>query len=537
MITQSTPFTTAVQKTLISSFFDGTNYIGTEASDLNTATTRSKTMVPVFSTNNLTITAHGLSLNAPLFFLATPGAVFPTNIVSGTRYYVKAVVDADTITISATAGGTVITPGTTYSGVFTAYFGLLDPQAPIKTVKNTSFTIPEKFFGVNAAVGGLAGLGAAGAKTTRIHDIGCMWSDVNPLGGQVTSFTAGSTNTVNKNSHGAIAGSHGVFFDIVGGTLPSGITFSTMYYVVNSAANTFQVALTPGGAAISLGTTGSGTTNYYLIDLNKCNPATGGGSLDLFVAAAFAAGMDICYDCSQPPSWLTTGGNETTIPSAQNYVTRWLNFLANVYGNKIAYYQVWNEPNTAGYFTGTSTGASNDLWTYATYLKTAISALGRSWYVVSPSWNLSSGAALMATWLNTDAGNATIDIVSCHCYRGGTGYLGIDYVAIDLYMQAAALWATGKEVWITEAGESFQTDEAFWRYHLYAAGKGVARCFLYCYDVGVGIGGRMRLTDYDNLPTEYKAMITACANKTCTYVNQAKDGRVGANVNGTALLY
>jgi len=49
------------------------------------------------------------------------------------------------------------------------------------------------------------------------------------------------------------------------GALPTGLTAGTTYYVVNPAANTFQLAATPGGSAIATSGTQSGThtaTNY-----------------------------------------------------------------------------------------------------------------------------------------------------------------------------------------------------------------------------------------------------------------------------------
>jgi hypothetical protein len=43
------------------------------------------------------------------------------------------------------------------------------------------------------------------------------------------------------------------------GALPTGLTANTIYYIVSAAANTFRLALTPGGAAINTSGTQSGT--------------------------------------------------------------------------------------------------------------------------------------------------------------------------------------------------------------------------------------------------------------------------------------
>lgn len=65
-----------------------------------------------------------------------------------------------------------------------------------------------------------------------------------------------SGDTVNRTAHGYQNGQPVVFDTIVTTT---GISVDTTYYVVNRAANTFQVASTLGGTALTLTTDGSGT--------------------------------------------------------------------------------------------------------------------------------------------------------------------------------------------------------------------------------------------------------------------------------------
>lgn len=73
----------------------------------------------------------------------------------------------------------------------------------------------------------------------------------------VTFTDAG--DTVNLNSHGLSDGDEVSFSSI---TTTTGIVINTIYFVVGSAANTFQVASTLGGAALPLTTNGSGTLKY-----------------------------------------------------------------------------------------------------------------------------------------------------------------------------------------------------------------------------------------------------------------------------------
>ena len=66
-------------------------------------------------------------------------------------------------------------------------------------------------------------------------------------------------DTVDLTAHGLANGDEVSFATIVTTT---GIVINKIYFVVNQAANTFQVALTVGGAAIALTTNGSGTLRY-----------------------------------------------------------------------------------------------------------------------------------------------------------------------------------------------------------------------------------------------------------------------------------
>jgi hypothetical protein len=74
--------------------------------------------------------------------------------------------------------------------------------------------------------------------------------------GEVT-FTIASPGTVHHNGHGLSNGDAIVFWTT--GTLPTGLLPNQVYYVVNAATDTFQVALTSGGSPINLSGSPSGT--------------------------------------------------------------------------------------------------------------------------------------------------------------------------------------------------------------------------------------------------------------------------------------
>lgn len=73
--------------------------------------------ITIASPGVVTWTAHGLTANTAVQFTTT-GAL-PTGLTAGTTYFVKTVLNANTFTLSATKGGTVINTSGTQSGVHT----------------------------------------------------------------------------------------------------------------------------------------------------------------------------------------------------------------------------------------------------------------------------------------------------------------------------------------------------------------------------------------------------------------------------------
>jgi hypothetical protein len=73
---------------------------------------------------------------------------------------------------------------------------------------------------------------------------------------KVVTFT-GSSDKVNLNSHGFANGTK-VYFG--GGTLPTGLSTATTYYVVDADTNDFKVETSVGGGAVAFTGDGSGTT-------------------------------------------------------------------------------------------------------------------------------------------------------------------------------------------------------------------------------------------------------------------------------------
>jgi hypothetical protein len=93
------------------------------------------------------------------------------------------------------------------------------------------------------------GLGTAATKTAMLTNV----ADYGANGSSVTVYTAVSTSvaadTFTRTAHGFVNGDSVELSAIVATT---GVSAGPTYYVVGATANTFQVAITPGGAAINL---------------------------------------------------------------------------------------------------------------------------------------------------------------------------------------------------------------------------------------------------------------------------------------------
>lgn len=100
----------------------------------------------------------------------------------------------------------------------------------------------------------------AGATVLNFDGIAVIGSVGTPANGTITSI---SGDTITLNGHGRANGD--AIFATSTDNYPSGLPADSIRYVINAATNTFQLATLPGGSAIALGTSWSGTlTAHYL---------------------------------------------------------------------------------------------------------------------------------------------------------------------------------------------------------------------------------------------------------------------------------
>lgn len=102
----------------------------------------------------------------------------------------------------------------------------------------------------------------------------------------ISDFNA-TTDTFTSNAHGL---ANGTRVWVSAGTMPTGFSTSTNYYVISTALNTFQLSATQGGAAVNASTAGAGilvTVQYdYDVDLKN-------GVLKFYEGAVFSDGASL----------------------------------------------------------------------------------------------------------------------------------------------------------------------------------------------------------------------------------------------------
>ena len=124
------------------------------------------------------------------------------------------------------------------------------------------------------------------ASTTGVT-VGMQWTGVgSPATTAIACTFTDTGDLVTKTAHGLSDGDEVSFATIVTTT---GISINKIYFVVGAATDTFQVALTSGGAAVALTTNGTGTVRWRSVvtavtpntSITVSRPATATGSTAL----------------------------------------------------------------------------------------------------------------------------------------------------------------------------------------------------------------------------------------------------------------
>jgi hypothetical protein len=165
-------------------------------------------------------------------------------------------------------GGGLVTPNAQAAGNFTLDCG----KVPLQWIPNTgAFTITAPALtgtnSQNCALRVINGTTASNAGAVTLAGFsgkspgGATFATTATVSAASVSYTNGSAN-IGWTANGLSLGS--VVFLATTGALPTNFSTSTHYYVVTTGTNTIQVSATPGGAAITAGSAGSGTQTAYV---------------------------------------------------------------------------------------------------------------------------------------------------------------------------------------------------------------------------------------------------------------------------------
>lgn len=142
------------------------------------------------------------------------------------------------------------------------------------------------------------------------------------------AVTGSATNTLSATAHGLANGAVVSFSGIT--TLA--LSTATRYYVINTAANTFQVATTPGGSAVAVGNSGSATAlSFTDYEVYKPNQATVDPQTDTYtwkggdttVTLESLTGLRLNLDMASVPAGVHSAlfsKSEITVSGADNAI-------------------------------------------------------------------------------------------------------------------------------------------------------------------------------------------------------------------------
>lgn len=211
-------------------------------------------------------------------------------------------------------------------------------------------------------------------------------------------------------------------------------------------------------------------------------------TLDSWVAAAQAHGVDVLYTLGRTPAWASAAGTPNTPPADLATWDEFVTALATRYRGQIKYYEGWNEPNAPNFYNGTTA----QLVALQQHAYGIVHQLDPAALVLTPPPATAGSTVKVSQFLSqffAAGGGAYADIVAFHAYTPPDAELIVTLLknvtdSTPKYGQAS------KPLWITEGGWSTQTilpdpdlQAAFAAKHLLLArGLGIARYYWYGYD-------------------------------------------------------
>lgn len=273
-------------------------------------------------------------------------------------------------------------------------------------------------------------------------------------------------------------------------------------------------------------------------------------ALDAVVDYWYSRGFDMIYTLSPTPTWASARPAEAASyelgsaaePASNTYWTNWCQAVASRYNGKIRYWEVWNEVNLTGFYTGTKAKLAE----LARLAHTTIKSVNATNVILSPNvTSLATGGAtyfdgyLTASDGAAGTGKDWFDIVACHLYCSASTRMGLDTDGLVAALKAVLTTrSVTKPIWNTECGllapdaNALPADKMkhVKRSMLIAAALGVEHWSYYTFDHGT-----MGVHDRAQYANEWNLWLTQVGG-TITRVNRLWDGRLAAVIDGNRYL-
>lgn len=302
----------------------------------------------------------------------------------------------------------------------------------------------------------------------------------------------------------------------------------------------------------------TGGSNTWRARWNKIETSAGVFDwtlLDNFVNFHYAAGRQILHTLFGTPVFYSARPSETCsyelgAAAEPSDLTKWDAYctaLATRYAGKITHYEIWNEPNLVGFFTGTQSILSQ-LTRRASQIIKAIDPAAK--IVSSPVTSLQTGGSGLTYFLNmmqaSDGASGQmkswVDVVGCHLYPANyAGLSALPQMITDIRAHMVTLGINTKPLWNTEFSvlspsfatmSSSQRRAAIQRMLTVSSAHNSGGC-----DVSIWYGGdnsTLGFVDEDQNTWETHRSLLM---QGVTVINQLKDGRTAAVVGGKNFLW
>ena len=232
--------------------------------------------------------------------------------------------------------------------------------------------------------------------------------------------------------------------------------------------------------------------------------------LDAEVSAAQSAGVELTLTLGMTPAWASSqpalgsayGAGATAMPARLSDWDAYVTAVATRYQGRIANYEIWNNPSSTQYWTGTSAQLGSDMATLGAHAAAMVHAVDPNAKMVAPAFDASGLAQFLAA-----GGSNSVDVFSAALSLAGQAP---EAVAAEISAIRGAMLNTSAETkplwndqpsWTLPANGLSDADQAAYtaRALVLNASSGISRMAWYAWDENEPTA--LRLSDSNAQPT------------------------------------